>query len=153
MVKLTIEGVKDVQQLFRRLEHELSAKEMVSILRGPAREIVKASRQYVPFGGQLKGATKRDIGIVKARVVRGQAAVDVGLKFGYYDLNDQVQKIAPIVRHFTEGFRQTTRSSDGRSRGRVRARTADFIEQGFNASEGSQMAAINTAINKKIAKL
>lgn len=151
MVK--VEGVREVKALFKRLEHELSAREMVQILRGAGREIVKASRSVVPLEGSLKQATKRDIGIVKSRVVRGQAEVNVGLKFKFYDINDQVQKVAPIVRHFTEGFTQTERSGDGKRRGRVRTRTVDFIERGFQMSEQAQMSGINKEIEKKIKKL
>lgn len=153
MVRVEVQGVKEVQALFKRLEHELSAREMVTILRGAGREVVKASRQVVPFDGKLGQYTKRDIGIVKGKVVRGRAEVDVGLRFKFYDLNDQVQKIAPIVRHFTEGFRQTQRAGDGHRRGRVARRTDDFIERGFNMSTSKQMEAINGEINKKIAKL
>lgn len=153
MAKVTVEGVEAVKQLFNQLEHTLSPRELVSIMRGAGREVVKASRTVVPLEGQLKQATKRDISIVKARVVRGQAEVNVGLKFGYYDINDQVQKVAPIVRHYTEGFTQTDRSGDGKRRGRVRSRTMDFIERGFEISKQAQMAGINKEIDKKIARL
>lgn len=148
-----VEGVSEVKALFKRLEYELSAKEFVTILRGAGRQVAKAARTVVPLDGQLKQATKRDIGIVKARVVKGQAEVNVGLKFKFYDINDQVQKIAPIVRHFTEGFTQTQRSGDGKKRGRVRNRTIDFIERGFEMSKTQQMAEINKEIEKKIRKL
>lgn len=151
MVK--VEGVAEVKALFRRLEYELSASEFVTILRGAGREVVKAARSVVPLEGQIKQAAKRDIGIVKAKVIKGQAEVNVGLKFKFYDINDQVQKIAPIVRHFTEGFTQTNRSSDGKKRGRVRIRTIDFIERGFDISQQAQMVAINKEIEKKINKL
>jgi hypothetical protein len=153
MVRVHVEGVSQVQALFRRLEHELSAREMLTIMRPAGRVVVKASRPFVPLTGRLGNMTKRDIGITKSKVVKGRAEVDVGLRFKFYDLNDQVQKIAPIVRHFTEGFHQTSRASDGRNRGRVRNRTEDFMERGFNASQAEQMAAINDGVRKKIAKL
>lgn len=153
MVRVQVEGVNEVKQLFKRLEHSLSPREMVTILRGAGREVVKASRGFVPLDGRLGSVTKRDIGIVKARVTRGQAEVNVGLKFKFYDVNDQVQKVAPIVRHFTEGFHQTDRAGDGRRRGRVRTRTEDFIERGFNASQDKQLAGINAEIEKKIKRL
>lgn len=151
MVK--VEGVSEVKALFSRLEYELSAKEFVTILRGAGREVVKAARTVVPLEGEIKQTTKRDIGIVKARVVKGQAEVNVGLKFKFYDINDQVQKVAPIVRHYTEGFSQSERSGDGKRRGKVSSRTIDFIERGFDMSQSQQMAAINKEIDKKISKL
>lgn len=151
MVK--VEGVSEVKALFARLEHELSAKEFVQILRGAGREVVKAARTVVPLEGSLKQITKRDIGIVKSRVVKGQAEVNVGLRFKFYDINDSVQKVAPIVRHFTEGFTQTERAGDGKKRGKVRNRTIDFIERGFDISASQQMTAINKEIDKKIQKL
>lgn len=153
MAKVEVQGVKELQAMFKRLEHDLSAKEMVKILRPAGREVVKAARTVVPLQGQLKQATKRDIGIVKARVVKGQAEVNVGLMFKFYDVNDTVQKIAPIVRHYTEGFTQTERSGDGKKRGRVRNRTIDFIELGFEMSKSQQLAMIDKEVAKIVSKL
>lgn len=160
-MKVEVHGVQELQRVFDELGHELSPREMVQILRPAGREVVKAARNYVPLEGELKRATKRDIGIVKARVVKGQAEVNVGLKFGYYDINNQVQKVAPIVRHMTEGFQQSNRTgeksgitqSSRRSRGKVRNRTQDFVEKGFNASQQAQMQAINQGVVKKVQKM
>ena len=158
-IKVTVEGVDAVKQLFNEIGYDFSQREMVQILRPAGREVVKAARQKVPQEGEIKRAVKRDIAIVKSRVVKGQAEVNVGLRFAYYDINDQVQKVAPIVQHMTEGFTQTNRtgaksgSSNRRNRGKVKSRTGDFIEQGFMNSQSQQMAAINSAIDKKIMKL
>ena len=160
-ITVKVEGTESIIALFRELGAELSPREMVSILRPAGREVVKAARNFVPQQGEIKRAVKRDISVVKAKVVRGQAEVNVGLKFGYYDINDQVQKVAPIVQHMTEGFQQTNRTgaksgTTGRqkhSRGKVSRRTGDFIEQGFMSSADAQNIAINQGIDKKIAKL
>ncbi len=152
-MRITVDGVENVKKLFASINRELSQKEMVPILRAAGREVVKSARTFVPFTGKLKQFTKRDIGIVKARVVKGKAEVTVGLKFKLYDFNGSIQKVAPIVRHFTQGFKQTNRSSDGKNRGKVSQRTVDFILQGYEMSRPAQMAAINKAIANKLKKL
>lgn len=151
MVK--VEGIPEIQRAFAELGHDLRASEMVSILRPAGRAVVKAARNYVPQKGEIKRAIKKDIGIVSGKVVKGQAVVDVGLRFKFYDINDQVQKVAPIARHMTEGFNQTNRASDNRKRGKVKVRTGDFIEQGFNASGAEQLRLVNIGIDKKIQKV
>lgn len=161
-ITVKVEGIDSVKQMFNEIGYQLSQREMVGILRPAGREVVKAARNKVPQQGEIKRAVKRDISIVKARVVKGQAEVNVGLKFGYYDINNQVQKVAPIAQHMTEGFIQTNRTGaksgagagkGRRNRGKVKSRTGDFIEEGFNASMSQQMAAINEGIDKKIVKI
>lgn len=149
MVKVTVHGVSDVQNLFRDIEHELRQSEMKIILNGAARAVVKASRKFVPQTGEIGSLAKRDIGIVKSRVIKNQAEVNVGMMFKFSNINDQVQKVAPIIQHMTEGFKQT----DRKKRGRVKKRGGDFIEEGFLASSNEQMAEINTGIEKKIARI
>lgn len=157
MVRL--EGVPELKRVFAEIEHELSAREMLSIQRGAGSVVVKASRSYVSLTGELKRATKRDIGIVKSRIVKGQAETHVGLRFRDYEINGKMQKIAPIVRHFTQGFRQSNRTgakSGGkgrRNRGKVRVRTQDFIEQAFNATQAEQVSAINGKVFQKLNKI
>jgi len=151
-----VEGAEAIKAIFDELGYDLRPSEMKGILKGAAREVVKAARNHVPFKGDIQRYAKRDIGIVKKRD-NDKSAVFVGMMFKRYDINDQVQAVAPIVQHMTEGFKQRTRrqkSVAAHGTGKVKVRSnEDFIEQGFNSSLPHQMAAIDKGVERKIKRL
>jgi hypothetical protein len=151
-----VEGAEAIKAVFDELGYDLRPSEMKTILKGAAREVVKSARGFVPFSGELQRYAKRDIGIVKKRDT-DKSAVFVGMMFKRYDINDQVQPVAPIIQHMTEGFKQNTRrqrSVSSHATGKVKVRNNDdFIAQGFNASMPQQIAAIDKQVERKIKRL
>lgn len=156
IVSVKVEGAEAIKAVFDELGYDLRPSEMKGILKGAAREVVKAARGHVPFKGDIQRYAKRDIGIVKKRDT-DKSAVFVGMMFKRYDINDQVQPVAPIVQHMTEGFKQNPRkqkSSAAHRTGKVKARSNDdFIQQGFNSSLAQQVEAIDKGVEKKIKRL
>lgn len=137
-------GLEQVQRLFNELESSLTEKRLKKYFYSAGRVVVKAARQKVRFQGRMLSHTKKDIGVFS-----DGKRVKVGLLFNDYSLNGKTQKVAPIVRHMTEGFNQTSR----KGRGKVGSRGDDFVLQGFNSKKQQVIDAMVKPVRSEMKRI
>lgn len=143
---ITLVGLEEVKKLFNDIESNLTEKRLKKYFYAAGRVVVRKARQRVRFTGQILSTAKKDIGVFS-----DGKRVKVGLLFKDYSINGKTQKVAPIVRHMTQGFKQTNR----KGRGKVKALGDDFVLNAFNSNKQEVIDAMARPIRaemKRIAK-
>lgn len=157
MITCELKGFEGVKAMFKDLGYELSASQVRGILDSAGQIVAKEAKNEVELPGELGTLLKKDIGVYRDRRSSAKKAeyVFIGPRFKRYTIRNQSgQNVGVIAQHFTQGFKQTERTTkDGQSRGHVNRQEHNPMTGALQTKRGEVNGAIEKGVNKQLDKV